>query len=104
MAALFLVFKVVLIYICTLLNDLKKSVRDPYKDIHVIGKYLFKDEEGKICIPVTIHRAPRAKKSVKGKKENRSTLGFSSPLLNNGLLVSASVKYVCMIEMITYLS
>lgn len=52
MAALFLVFKVVLIYICTLLNDLKKSVRDPYKDIHVIGKYLFKDEEGKICIPV----------------------------------------------------
>lgn len=69
MAALFLVFKVVLIYICTLLNDLKKSVRDPYKDIilYVIGKYLFKDEEGKIYIPVTIHRAPCAKKSVKGK-------------------------------------
>ena len=80
MAALFLVFKVVLIYICTLLNDLKKSVRDPYKDIYVIGKYLFKDEEGKICIPVTIHRAPCAKKKRKREVRKLKYTGFQQPI------------------------
>lgn len=56
-----------------------------------------------------MHTSNNTQSSTCQKKRKREVsklkyTGFQQPLLYNGLLVSASVTYVCMIEMITYLS
>ena len=55
-----------------------------------------------------MHTSNNTQSSMCQKKRKREVrklkyTGFQQPI-TNGLLVSASVTYVCMIEMITYLS